>query len=146
MAEPDVNVACRLLMLPCTCSCLQPLARDDPYTSPRLAGIVGELDEAEALELAGLAIRRQAHVGDLPGVAEQRRERLAHRLLALAAVEALHEHVVVIAGRAYAGARDWLSQLQELSKVIWYENHAAQRARFTQTTSEDYDAQHRRTA
>ena len=64
-----------------------------------LAGVVSKLDEAEALELAGLAVGRQAHVSDLARLAEERRQGLAHRVLALAAVEALDEHVVVVTGR-----------------------------------------------
>lgn len=65
-----------------------------------LASLVSELDEAEALELTGLTVSGQTHVGHLTGISEESSQCLTDGVLATVPVKALHEDVVVVAGGA----------------------------------------------
>lgn len=56
-----------------------------------------KLDEADALELARLAVCGQAHRGDCTALSERLRELLAHFLLAQVFVKALHKYSGAIA-------------------------------------------------
>ena len=62
-----------------------------------LASLVRELDEAEALELACLAVSGQPHIGNLASVGKECGQRLPDGILTSVPVKALHEYIVVVA-------------------------------------------------